>query len=628
MNRNRNDEFYEKQVAQWREEGWSWEDIEVAHKREDALQAQLTAWCEAGHPRIVTGTWKEIVKRCREDEGSPQAGVPDFAAAVQKADPKIRRLMRRLGIRGWGGARNLDRKTVLAVPGYSEGRWAEFQDWLGEYGVERAVPALGEWGGDRVPAEGAKAASMADFKSWNDYMWSVLGDILRHSRLTGERLERVRAILELRTGLFSEGRRLSMREIGQQLKVSRQRVDQMEKNFIYGTKNKRFGGLPGYTWKFGDVLARVEKAFGGAYVLTMEEFRKRLAAEIPWEEECTLRVIRLLLVLGRLDRRTGPRSQSRATAWGESADGELLAEGYVTRDFEERGKARYEAFVADLAERGGSGRGPKAYEAAKKRLAKRGVPELTETEYGFFEEKAEEDHGARVGKVSAATERAARVRQAFLKVLRPAGFHGMTLDEIQNGLNEEFGEDAPNAKTFVIRRLPAELDDRGTQIWLVHQGGGIGNVSRYALSTFCPKLDADRVRVLETEMEKHLRRTPCTAALVRRFEKDWKARGLLPEGLEQRGLYWALKTSSTGLVDYPLTKSPAYSLPGSTVPEFGLLKFQATMYFKGRRTVSQEELFRFAEEVFGLAHNTLQSECQREFAREGDRFVVNEGLPE
>jgi len=599
--------------------------------------------------------------RNRKTEPSPAGGAAGawtedarFADAEKRAPAKVRRLFERLGIASFAAARSLDEETLRALPGFGRKTWkglcawlaassrqapgggrrkreldqatfaqrlalapplvrdilslvamamaqrgeaADFSTWeaVRDLNVARVsrifrLPGVGEKGWAFFERWREKTAApprfaCGDFSSWNRYVASVLEAMLESAAA-----EQGRWLLlaRVRLGLFSEARPGTLAAAAAKLGVTRQRVEQMETWLARGGTSRKFAGLIANAEDFRDFLRRVEAAFAGGFVLSEAEFRRRLAARLPWKEDCTRRAVRLLYLLGK----------------GGAFEGRNGQEAFVVYEFEARGRAAYEAF-----------------------LAARGRTDLPESVAAYFRVRARAEK-ALPAALCGRERRGGRVKQAIVEALDPAGAEGLTLDELERRVRARLGEKRAGVRNYIWREKgqSADLDGKGTRVVVVARGAGPGGRSRYALDRNCPALPAATVAELEDELRRHLEENRIAAAYLGGFLRRWQAEGKVSEAFSDRTLQEALKRKTAGRVAYPaMRRTPGFAMPGTEIPPTNLLAAQAALHFAGRAVVPAKEVVRFAVEGLGCNPATAAASCNACLPRVPGGYLVCRG---
>ena len=523
-----------------------------------------------------------------------------FSLALSRAPTKVGNALRKLGISDWSSVRSLDPETILKLGGFGRKTCEDFKQWrescLDEQNSPRTIDSP-----SGISDGGASIPRCRDYHSYREWVRAVF-DLLFTKPSRGRE-----TVLEHRLAVLDEQESLTLQETGALANLTRQRIQTIEAE----TKRQIVAG----SHFFRDLVTTFDAVVSqSGYVLGRDTFLGAFSQQIGWDvADCLPQLIRLLSILGC------------KVEWFPK---EPLSDArFVVSDFDANGKARYDRFL-DLLETEATTTEAVQFTAVRNRLSNSGVPDLSETEYAFFAEKAMSERRNTPGfnclrLLRGKAGRRVSVRAALLDILSPAGIQGLTSEEIDNRLRERLGSGSP---TF--RSCPKnDLDGEGTSIWISDQGGGRDNVTRYALSSFCPEIPNWLVEQLENELAEHLRANHCDAALLSRFYDQWKASKKIPADIPERFLLETLKLKTKGIVVYPnCHSSPAFALPNADLgaKTTGLFLREASLYFKGRRLVPEDEVLRFATEVFGY-HGDWQArnECSRLFSKEGNAFIVN-----
>ena len=498
------------------------------------------------------------------------------------------------GISDWNEILSLNPTEILVAPGCGKKAMALFEEWR-----EYCLNSMSKQHNPKC------AALCSKFNSFSEYLLAILKDVV-------PKLNEVRmAVIHYRLGLFDELEPLTLEETGRKAGgLTRQRIQMVESEIrkLFARNNDLFS----------DLVQHIEAVFDRhTYVMRSDDFIQCLTSDIPeWHNvnDAFSSIIRLLNILG-IDVQTIPGKRLSDTQ-------------FIVINFERNGRARYDRFL-DLLRTEALSNESVLYPAVRDRLLTSGVPNFTKTEYDCFVEKTletkEKTEGIqRLRLLHGAANRSERIRAAILELLEPAGIHGLTGPELDSGLREKLGAYAPSIRSCL--RL-TNIDGRGTDIWISNLGGGNGNVSRYALSSFCPDIPEWLVKNLESELAMHLRTNGCDACLISRFADKWKQEGKVAADIPERFLLGSMKKGTAGIVIYPNCHgSPAIALPesGLSGKYTELFVREAKLFFSGRMTVPEDEMVAFAVNVFGYHDEwPASNECRRFFRRNNGCFILS-----
>lgn len=668
-------EIYREMVKAWRKCGWGWDEVAVAHRPVEVLKQKLESWRKDGYPAIAFEEWMGLVEACRaaeEADGKPtdakadevsadsepvapvaEEVVPDPAvpgasvatdvppeaepealrwsadgdvgsecpdgkgasgepyvnvqhgnagaepeAVPEEADPyflgclrlapvKVRRFLSGLGVRNFPQARAVTPAQADKVQGCGRKAVELLAKWLAEY------PANTEQAS--ADAAGTAGAVMCrDHESWSSWL-SAVGECI--SKRIGSRGSKNWSVFAKRARLDEDAEEQpTLEAVAKEFGLTRERVRQIEDAFF----GKDYRGVAANAVFLGDFLRIADEVFGDGWLLDEASFSRSLAEKLPagWGD-CHRQACRLLTAA--------------------TGDDRVEVDGFVTFRFKERGEARYTAFreiAKTLASR------LDATEAAMcGKFEAAGLGGLSAEEWKYFGARAVIDEPGLFKPLFGQESRGQRIRRTIIEVLLPRGRDGMTLEELENALQDRLGDDAPVVRGYLWRQGSAlDLDGKGLSVWTA-SAPERGKPARYALSSCWEPLGAEVVRQMEEELAAHLREHKCHAGILGRFRDEWVQGGRIPESVNTLVLRELLRRESTGtIIQYPSCRGAvAYALAGVEVAPNELLRAEALRYF-GARVVPRAEMLDFATRIYGYSDAaTAATACLMAFNSLGER---------
>lgn len=451
-------------------------------------------------------------------------------------------------------------------------------------------------------------APPASFSSLSDYILGALPPQYGDS-------PNWKIVLNDYMGLLNSKSKLSLREVGDRLGITRERVRQMSNKVIL----KFFSGAAGS--RFAPMKVFVANFFQAHnWIATESQLVETVDREFGWTGTTALSIASVMCCMG--------------------CNVEINEDGFCICNFKVHLGDKYSAFLEYVNHYDGliSGLG---YEGMAESGKSSQLASLTEDEYLVFIRKAltsyahcirKKDSGKRQNRYLTDI-RSLRAKQFFasefglnaggrrmrnqtpmryeavLNALKKAGYKGLTLDE----LFDTVSTDAPgcrwtkDALRGLIANPNAILDDKGTKILSYSRGSVAGVKSQFSLTSF---FNDDKTRKIlakaGNDIRAYMERTGFGVVSVWKIMRKYEAELRLP--LPKLGFYMMMRELNAGGLEYP--RYPRIAFPGMDNCKKA---FQWELYeyftYCGRKSATFFECISFFVDCLGLQPSIAASDA-------------------